>query len=142
MNVLFLDVDGVLNSEAFYHRHSPIPRPPLDRDAVALLDGLVRDANAAVVVSSAWRGHPLLGTWLRTHGFGGQIVGQTPRLSGLDRGAEIAAWLLRHGRRVERFAILDDDDDMGPLADRLVRCDWRVGLTPECCNRVAALLRA
>lgn len=64
--VLFLDIDGVLNSEAWRQRRKEFPlgedRAPddyhIDPRAVALLDGVVRKAGARVVLSSDWRREP------------------------------------------------------------------------------------
>lgn len=126
--IVFLDIDGVLNSEDFYRRHDPIPSPPLDPVAIARLDRLCAASGAAVVLSTAWRGEPRLLGWLRERGFHGVIIGQTPRLGRVERGDEIAAWLNRHGPPDAPFVILDDWDDMGRLRPRLVQTDQLFGL--------------
>jgi hypothetical protein len=103
MNVLFLDVDGVLNSEAFLrkldeqHRqlgHTEPSSPKhettctcyrlenqIDRDAVARLNRLVAQTGAKIVVSSSWRlllDPPELHRVLAGHGLVAEIIGETP----------------------------------------------------------------
>jgi hypothetical protein len=48
VKLLFLDVDGVFNRNAWYKRYSDrnIPRPPLDRAAVRRLDRIIRSTGA------------------------------------------------------------------------------------------------
>lgn len=103
MHVIFLDIDGVLNSEAHLRRldeqhrqrgHTDPTRPKhettcecyrlecqIDRDAVARLNRLVAETRAKIVVSSSWRKllDPLeLHRVLESHGLVAEIVGETP----------------------------------------------------------------
>lgn len=143
--VLFLDVDGVLNSNAWYESFGwqNIPRPPLDREAVARLDRIVRETGTVIVLSTSWRGEKRLPQWLCEHGCCGVVVGRTPRLSGI-RGNEIAAWLNRKahcGVAVHRFCILDDSDDMGDLLPHLVQTSQDDGLQDRHVDQAIAMLR-
>jgi len=112
MKVLFLDIDGVLNSRrtAVAFGSYPHKLAHLDRFDHAAL-GLVRrlcDAGVSVVLSSSWREefpHADIGRALDL-----PIIGGTPVLSG-SRGSEIAAWLAAH-EDVRTWAIVDDDRDM------------------------------
>jgi Swiss Army Knife RNA repair-like protein len=57
---------------------------------------------------------------------------------GLSRGHEIQAWLNEHPE-VERYAILDDDNDM--LEHQMVnffQTSCRTGITPEIADRIVA----
>ena len=115
--VLFLDIDGVLNSHRTAIGLGGIPHDfdaaglaLFDLAAVGMLRGLCEAGNVSVVLSSSWRiVHDFreLGAALRL-----PIIDQTPRLVG-NRGKEIAAWLAKHPE-VQRFAIVDDDSDMEP----------------------------
>jgi hypothetical protein len=147
MRVVFLDVDGVLNSLAYYDRcNRRPPGPPIDPEAVARLDRLARAAKATVVVRSSWRRMfklPVLRGLLRDNGYIGPVVGRTPYLSDGCRGDEIQLWLDRYGRLfrpVSSFVILDDADDMAHLAARLVRTRYEDGLTDADVERALALL--
>lgn len=120
MKVLFLDVDGVLNStrtlvafngypQGLYDAHLAM----FDQVALGLVRGLCRQADVKVVISSAWRKDF---TWQQ---IGERLelptIGQTPMLLGC-RGLEINAWLAKN-EGVERYAILDDHADM--LAEQM-----------------------
>lgn len=149
---LFLDIDGVLNSDRFYNgymsRNVPIPRPPIDRFAVALLDRIIDHTGAFIVLSTSWRAHPNLPGWLLEHGCRGMVVGATPKLMSSTwhsegRGKEIAWWLNRKSRQgiaVESFCILDDTDDMNPVKHALVQTTQTEGLTNREASMAIAML--
>ena len=115
MKVVFLDIDGVLNSHRTAVAFGGIPhttarngRAGLDEVAIRLIGGIVRASGAKVVLSSTWRKH---NDWL---GYGPAldlpIIDRTPSLCG-NRGTEIAHWLAERAE-VECYAIIDDDSDM------------------------------
>ncbi len=97
--VLFLDIDGVLNSEAFVESRGPRPSGKgleldlwhLDRNAVALLQRIVDETGCMVVVSSDWRREPFKPGFQRTcdallaSGLRGRPVGATPVLTDVER---------------------------------------------------------
>jgi len=115
MKIVFLDIDGVLNSHrsviafgGYPHTVVGHERAMFDEVAVRLIAGVVRTAGASVVLSSTWRkfdGWEEIGPAL-----GMPIIDRTPSMLGC-RGMEIADWLHRHPE-VERYAIIDDDSDM------------------------------
>lgn len=53
----------------------------------------------------------------------------------LERGEQIAEWLAEHPE-VTRFAIVDDDSDMGDLDSYLFKTDFNSGLTAEIADRI------
>jgi hypothetical protein len=99
-------------------------------------------SSAAVCLSSSWRtthvGHDR--RLLRCMGITAPVIGSTPRLDHGQRGDEIEYWLRRRAREHRRFVILDDDVDLEPFMDRLVRTDWRVGLQDADCEKALRLL--
>lgn len=138
--VLFLDIDGVLNS----HRTCTAFGSPLkggfphgfDADNMALFDhaaiGLIRKlcdkTDASIVLSSSWR--IIHSVHDCANGLDLPIFDRTPSINtaGRTRGDEIAAWLAEHPE-VSRYAIVDDDGDM--LADQkpnFVQTDFHDGL--------------
>lgn len=148
MKILFLDIDGVLNSQAYWRRRPVIYRKrihDLDREAMARLNTVLDRTGATVVVSSTWRiGHSRveLQQMLNAYGFTGTVFGKTG--TGKDRkklrGLEIQAWLDTHGsvgadkgfkHHIESFAIVDDDSDMAHLMDHLVHTTNQDGLQDE-----------
>ena len=127
--LLFLDCDGVLNSSTWWTHCSDIHKPgelwpKLDPTCVMRLHDILDRTGAVVVVSSTWR-TTIRGTryQFKREGLklsGRQLIGVTPSLRRAQqpciRGDEIALWLARRPQtRVERFVILDDEDDMGDL---------------------------
>ena len=116
--IIFLDVDGVLNS-GFTLKHqlsglcpgwgtlAPEGTPQqilgIDPLNVAVLEEVVKKTGAKVVISSAWREmHTLheLKLFLRAAGFTGEVIGATPsKLSGC-RPTEIQLWLDENGMNV------------------------------------------
>lgn len=149
--VCFLDFDGVLNSQAFRARCQRDGTPAsgfgmLDPIAVGRLNVLHAATGCVYVISSTWREMAtveVLAERLTRVGFTGRIVGATPVLNARagyhGRGQEIRAWLDIHGP-VREFVILDDDDDMGLLADRLVQTEFEHGLTEGDVLRAVAVL--
>lgn len=126
MKIVFLDIDGVLNT-------CDGVETGINRALVEHLNQLVRDTGASVVVSSSWRivGLRQIRATLREHGFVGRVCGVTPISSGGVRGLEIQAWLDNCRWPVAGLVILDDNDDMAHLGPHLVRTDYRRGLTPD-----------
>lgn len=115
MKVVFLDIDGVVNSHRTAIAFGGYPstfdgyeRGMFDEVAIALIRGIVKQAGASVVLSSTWR---------LTHAFAQvgkeldlPIIDRTPSTLG-NRGHDIARWLSNHPE-VESYAIVDDDSDM------------------------------
>lgn len=118
MKVVFLDIDGVLNSQrsciafgGFPHNPTGPERQMFDEVAVRLVAGIVRAAGAKVVLSSTWRKHD---NWTEIGpALGLPIIDRTPCSWKGRRGLEIAEWLAAHPE-VESYAIVDDDSDMLP----------------------------
>jgi len=144
--IIFLDFDGVLN--AFDE-----PRI-LSEKCVSAFNYLLEQTDADVVVSSTWRvlrSIEELRLILETAGFKypERIIGVTPIaykdrkklniLLGVRRGREIEAWLKEHPK-VKNFVILDDDTDMEPFMDRLIKINSDKGLTLRNVKKVLKLL--
>lgn len=160
MRVVFLDIDGVLNSEPWFERSEaerlgphldpaldPTWMAMLDPDAVARFERLVTTSGAKVVVSSSWRATvplPALGRLLAVRGFTGELIDATTTSYGLvpdgvtERGHQIAHWLAANP--VTSYVILDDQADMAHLGARHVQTTWEEGLTDADVDRALALL--
>lgn len=149
--VVFLDIDGVLNSSE-WDRDRPRGTGHLrhfDPAAVARLNRLTDTTSASLVISSSWRqfGEEYVTRMLRSAGVTAPIVGVTPVLDDgsrimrpVPRGHEIMVWLDTASFVPPRFVILDDEDDMRALGRRLVRTDHSVGMTDADVDRAIALL--
>lgn len=135
MKAIFLDIEGVLNSEQFFLQKAR-DTIELDKEKIKLLKQIVEATDAKIVLSSTWRmlpdNHPdfrSLIKFLEDENL--SIFDKTPSLSAV-RGVEIQEWLNNHPE-VTNFVILDDDDDMEELKKFLVRPSWAGdgGLKPE-----------
>lgn len=149
LRVLFLDIDGVLNTRAYVERAGW--SPPLgsagdvliiDPAAVEHLNFVVEQTGAVIVVSSSWRiTYPLevLTAMLEERGFRGRVYGATPELPGRNRSREIAEWLRDHP--VDAFAIVDDDGASGAdFAPSFVLTSFEEGLTWTHADRLVRIL--
>jgi predicted phosphatase len=150
--LIFLDVDGVLNSHHFLKAQSErLSRESTlrtwdDRDedmidpaAVKLLAELVQRSGAFLVLSSSWRITRRLSHMrelLAGKGFPAPVpfIDKTPSTQ-KQRGYDIQAWLdseLAQGRLwPDGMVILDDSSDMVHLEPWLVRTEYPKGLQAE-----------
>lgn len=123
MKIIFLDIDGVLNSTRSCLAYNGFPWPgnvDLDDDvdwhkfddvAINLMRVLVEDSGAKVVLSSTWRHHTNLKQLSNRFGF--EIIDKTGSESDNPRGDRIKDWLANH-LEVTHYVIIDDDTDMLP----------------------------
>src|SRR6185503_955095 len=138
MKVLFLHVDGVLNTTRAYNPLS------LSKGCMHRLELIVEETGCHIVLSSTWRNDAeafsKLNKALRYRGI--VIISHTPLIHGAMRGAEIAVWLKTHPA-VTRYAIVDDDSDM--LHEQLphfFQTDPDYGLTDTIAYRIIHHLNA
>ncbi len=128
--IIFLDFDGVLNTNQWIWDHSERGFEHIDPERVTFLNQLVDRSDALVVVSSAWRIlYPLneLREGLAAKGFTGEIVSTTDN-NGSVRGFQIQRWRETHNH-TGPFVILDDSSDMAHLMPWLVKTSADHGLT-------------
>ena len=143
IDVIFLDIDGVLNHDKADHQH--IFAPGCVKQLRRILDS---HPQTHVVFSTSWRtgfSFFVLGWLWRQHDLPLQrVIGRTPEIQLDRRGAEIQQWLQNAPLRskehqVRRFAILDDEVE--PIlenipAQSVFACDPWEGLTEEVANCV------
>ena len=166
MKVIFLDIDGVLNSqEDFIENHidklifykaypnedynfntiNIINSSVLDIDfkKLQLLKEIIRDTDCKIVISSSFRNKrkwPFIEEYLISKGL--PIFDITPYING-NRGEEIRTYLKEH-KEIERFIILDDDifKDFYELEEYLIKTDfYNGGLTEEHTEEVIKILK-
>jgi hypothetical protein len=147
-NLIFLDIDGVLNTES-----SLVKGIHICPDKVVLLYEVVKETDCKVVISSSWR---LLYTLteikeiLYLSGFRDRyvIIDHTPFIHEFgkkfdrkfSRGFEIARWIgSRH--EVYNYVILDDIDEFLPYQkSRFVHIDSELGLTENNLENIKKVL--
>jgi hypothetical protein len=154
LRILFLDIDGVLNSDAWVRQCIGTGKSAwhdMDPTAVRHLRRIVQTTKCDIVISSSWRCFYSLDeiAWtIKQAGWGSAplpIIGETPQLPGplllgaVDdlRGREVEAWLQAHEHY--RYCILDDKEWFLPHQP-LVLTDYRVGLTADDAERCITLL--
>ena len=131
-NIIFLDIDGVLNSDKYFDSidnkecMNLVDRLMLDIDMskVKLLLEVINKTNAKIVITSSWRRmklYPYIKERLISMGL--PVVGETPFIEG-RRGEEIKSYLLEN--RVSNYCIIDDEvfKDYKELEDYLVVTDF------------------
>lgn len=150
MKIVFLDIDGVLNSRKYFNS---IPRGVLyqeiDETKVELLKQIIDQTQAEIVLSSTWRGLKDMGEMNQPHPmytyltetlakYGLSIMSHTPVIEE-KRPLEIYTWLNNRVDTIEAFVILDDDwgqDDYRPygLESHLIKTSFygeNGGLQPQ-----------
>ena len=163
MKIIFLDIDGVLNSELFYKEKSQDKKckgesklqfygEMIDKRCIELLNSIIKDTDAQVVISSTWRkGRDI--SWLQSifeaRGFKYKILDKTPVLYfhpdcktniSVPRGVEIYQWI-KNNPKVSRYVIIDDDSDMMYWQrENFFRVDGYCGLTPNLSYRISRYL--
>lgn len=146
--VLFLDVDGVLNSALYLH-NNPGSFDRKDNDWITMLDplpcallaGVIRRTGAAVVISSAWRYNHSpaeMKQLLRRRDVDVVVLGRTELGAG-HRGAQILRWLAEHPE-VTRWAVIDDSGDMDGCFHRFVQTSWSFGMQQEHADLLCEIL--
>ena len=136
VKVIFLDIDGVLNSARF-DREKEDPEQNIDVSRLVFLKELIDKTGALVVLSSTWRknwdkkeggigekGKKMVDTFTSE---GIEIYDKTGSLSYVERSEEIKIWLSEHPD-VEKFVIFDDEFfRWGDLSDNLVHIKNGIG---------------
>lgn len=161
--IIFLDIDGVLNHESYYEREGwqqeladkyGWPQSDIDTESVKVLNRIIEETGAKVVISSTWRkGHPPeeMQKILEMRGFTGEVIGATgiARQEWAVRGNEIRAWQIenadlipnRYGRHFSNYVIFDDDTDMlFWQKDNFIITTNKYGLTEELGDQAIEIL--
>lgn len=150
--ILFLDIDGVLNSHDYLRRGGSLSckSDGIDPEAVKHLQRIVDESKCSIVLSSTWRLiHSLADMRGRLIAKGMRdpcpLRDKTPDLSPrggtierYQRGLEVNAWIDNMDFRAA-YACVDDDGDFLP-GQNLVQTDFRTGLLAEHADRCIRIL--
>ena len=111
MKIIFLDIDGVLNSDEYFDKIKNLNINGIENDIdvskIVLLKKSLDETGAKIVLTSSWRytrKAQELKQLLLSYGI---IVDCTPFIDN-ERGIEIKKWLQEHND-VQDFVILDDE---------------------------------
>ena len=131
MKILFLDCDGVINNQDTFSKYKDADFP-IDKYMAFLVGKIKLDTDCEVVLSSSWRHSPGAVEFINKRIV--PIFDITPE--GETRGDEINEWLEDHPD-VEKYAIIDDDDDMlDDQMENFFETDFETGLTKEIADAV------
>ena len=149
MNILFLDIDGVINTPMWKENQGKVLRPTFNFpkhgkannwQACQWVSQFCMQFGYSIVVSSTWRidmSIDQLRDLLYNSGINKKIaiIGKTPYIKGQMRGYEIEKWIMLHSNLIHlnKFLIFDDDADMvhPELMDRLVQTRLGAGFMEE-----------
>lgn len=170
-NIIFLDIDGVLNCQLHYEsmqfrdykeakkvlrksvKAQKIERLDFYKSQICLervkwLNGLCKETDAKIVVSSTWRMGKTVEELQEIFNYCGgtfEVISKTGH-TGYERGTEISKWLQENITEENygcmyfdfyRYAIIDDDSDM--LLNQQMhffQTDGYSGLTPNTCYKI------
>jgi hypothetical protein len=167
MKVIFLDIDGVLNSLDNMRVNTLLWKNNIgksrdefghlfDERCVKWLSYIIEKTNAVIVISSTWRSSGLdkMQTMWQARGLIGEIIACTPTMvkpeiinlyaasnNEADRGYEIQQWI--DDNKPERFCIIDDDSDMLNIQmPYFVRTQSDIGIDYKAANKIIAILNS
>lgn len=162
MKVIFLDIDGVINSSFWVESHQQeiSDGTLIDIEKIELLAKIVNNTGASLVMHSGWRfwfdsnmqpirkeAQNLIDLLLDS---GLSIYAMTPDLTTEEikktkmfskvKASEIFLWL-KQNPKVDKWIVLDDIDlNNDELATRQVRTNGEIGLTEEDVDRAIEML--
>lgn len=147
MNYIFLDIDGVLNSQKYVlktDKKKDIPRIErnFDQRAIKRLGKICKQNHAQVILSSSWRYgfnkimehdqedvySSTLNKYFKKYDI--KIIERTT-LEHMDRGAQINKYIREHLRYADNYLIIDDEikDIIVYIAkDKVVKTQFKTGL--------------
>ena len=149
MKILFLDIDGVVNSQetfkARYERGGKGRESDIDPVLAQHVKNIVERTGCKVVLSSSWRGSEEAEREIEERVC--KLAGRTPRIhrpvgTGMEyceRGREIKSWMVSNAELVEitRYAIVDDDGDMLPeQQEHFFQTTNEKGITAEIAEKI------
>lgn len=168
MKIIFLDIDGVLNSAEFAERNYQetgrglVFEDFLDPDLVSrMTDFMERHQDVRIVLSSSWRYRNYQETvdklsLTKLKPLVKYFVGDTPGFYDGHRGNEIK-WFIEHscgdnGKHlrknggdilIDQFCIVDDEDfdSLPEHKDNFVLIDSRIGITDDDFEKIENILK-
>jgi hypothetical protein len=161
--IIFLDIDGVLNTERWHCQTASNELQDeygykFDPVAVNNLSKIIEETGADIVISSSWKfmGLSKMRKMWKDRKLPGKIIDITPNYMSDElllndesgstdylyiKGVEVKGWLALHGDDVSRYVIIDDIDDFLPEQQfHFVQTDPEVGITNDDVKKVVHLL--
>ena len=163
-NIIFLDVDGVLNSQIYYetsekfanyrdnvsakeHTIDQYHDSQIDDNSIGILNEICDNTNSVIVVSSTWRNSwssdkiKNLQELFDRNGGTFKVIGITGYSSERIRGVEIYKWWEANKNDYNNYVIIDDDSDMLLWQQaHFFQTDAYSGITPNITYRIIRFL--
>jgi hypothetical protein len=122
MNIVFTDIDGVLN---------PNWRKKWCKKSIKYYNDLCKEFNLRPVITSTWRLNYTiveLQAIFDEQGVLANILDYTPFIDQADRGLEIKAWLDKNN--CDKFIIFDDIvNNITPHIGNVIKCNTFIGIS-------------
>ena len=129
MNVIFTDIDGVLN---------PHWKSKWSKNAISIYNRLCYEFNLLPVITSTWRlnhSKEELQRIFTEQGISSTIYDYTIHLEQQDRGLEIENWLSNN--KFDFYVVIDDRvSNIEPYVNNVVKCNSWEGLTINEYNKI------
>lgn len=146
-NIIFLDIDGVLNSKIYYetlNKERTTRHDDICPERLKWLNKLCLETDSLVVITSTWRIGKSIEELRKIFfdcGSTFYILDKT-KVTGYERGTEISLWLEENRHiKFKNYVIIDDDSDMLlEQQQHFFQTDNYVGLTPNVCYRIKRFL--
>jgi hypothetical protein len=137
LKIIFLDIDGVLNSKTYYkmvdrtkkdwNRFNPL--------AVEMIKRLIEEFKSSIVISSTWR-YAFVKELKNELIKSGMVKylhkdWKTPEAYPSHRGEEINLWLDNHPEAIDYVIIDDDKNILEEQKNWFIRTDINEGMTEE-----------
>jgi len=146
MKIIFLDIDGVMNSEQYYRAVDRKQKnwSRFDPSAVLLIKNLIEEFSPKIVITSTWRFGAIkqLSEELKS----AELINylhkdwKTPQVYPPNRGKEIKMWLDKHPE-ISEYVIIDDDKEMFEEQEaKLVQTELYSGLKSEHYHKASEIL--
>ena len=151
MNIIFLDIDGVLNSENFFINNEHLRETywkihnydednfdliadllllNIDHDNLNILKEIIIENDASVVITSSWKDIIIYDDYIKDRliNLGIPIIGKTKDY-GLNRGKGIKDYIIDYN--VLNYIIIDDEtfkDFDEEILEKFIKIDYNYGL--------------
>lgn len=147
--IIFLDIDGVLNSEAFFIEREKYKDDGitdflihnLDKEKINIFNEMLEKVECEIVLSSSWRVYGLhrVNKNLREVGFKKEIKYATTR-EHMDRGLQIKRFVDENN--IKDYLVIDDEgfDIISHIPkERFIKTHWKTGILKEHVDQILNL---
>lgn len=143
MKLIFLDIDGVLVTTGSLMAGNEYK---FDKVCVKNLLEIITITGAKIVISSSWREEMTLNQLkllFEKNGLGDNLIVITPIYGDHEiRGSEIKAFLDSSDLKIDKFVIIDDEEEMGELSPYLVETNFKSGIDERVKKQVLEKLKS